>query len=137
MNEASKQNLATARRFLEIIENAADASALSEVLHRDFVATEFPNRISPAGQRRDMAGVLAGFAKGRQLLSSQHYEIASEQAVDERVVLEVEWTGTLAVTLSEKLPAGFQFRAHLAIFLDFRDGLIVAQRNYDCYDSWD
>jgi ketosteroid isomerase-like protein len=25
-------------------------------------------------------------------------------------------------------------RAHLGVFLEFRDGRIVAQRNYDCYE---
>jgi ketosteroid isomerase-like protein len=25
-------------------------------------------------------------------------------------------------------------RAHIAAFLDFRDGKIIAQRNYDCYE---
>ncbi len=26
--------------------------------------------------------------------------------------------------------------AFLAVFLDFRDGKIIKQRNYDCYESW-
>jgi len=25
-------------------------------------------------------------------------------------------------------------RAHIAAFLEFRDGRIIAQRNYDCYE---
>jgi ketosteroid isomerase-like protein len=27
-------------------------------------------------------------------------------------------------------------RAHIAAFLEFRDGRIVAQRNYDCYEPF-
>jgi ketosteroid isomerase-like protein len=27
-------------------------------------------------------------------------------------------------------------RAHIAAFLEFRDGKIVAQRNYDCYEPF-
>jgi ketosteroid isomerase-like protein len=51
------------------------------------------------------------------------------------VVLEVEWTGTLSVPLGS-LPAGGQMRARFAVFLDFRDGKIAQQRNYDCFQPW-
>ncbi len=51
------------------------------------------------------------------------------------VALEVLWTGTLAVALGT-LPVGGQMRAHFAMFLEFRDGKIVAQRNYDCFEPW-
>jgi hypothetical protein len=27
-------------------------------------------------------------------------------------------------------------RAHFALFLEFRDGRIVRQRNYDCFEAW-
>jgi len=27
-------------------------------------------------------------------------------------------------------------KAFLAVFLDFRDGKIIKQRNYDCYEAW-
>ena len=52
-----------------------------------------------------------------------------------RVGLEVIWTGTRAVPVAT-LPAGAQMRARFAVFLEFRDGRIVAQRNYDCFDPW-
>ena len=34
------------------------------------------------------------------------------------------------------LTAGSEMRCHSAMFLEFRDGRIVAQRNYDCFDAW-
>ncbi|MEU5049278.1 hypothetical protein [Streptomyces sp. NPDC021096] len=54
-------------------------------------------------------------------------------AVGDQVALEVTWTGTLAVPLGD-LPAGHVLRAHIAVFLEFREGKIRAQRNYDCYE---
>lgn len=32
--------------------------------------------------------------------------------------------------------AGQVLRARFGVFLDFRDGRIVRQRNYDCFDPW-
>ncbi|MFJ2770774.1 hypothetical protein [Streptomyces sp. NPDC087300] len=54
-------------------------------------------------------------------------------AAGEQVALEVTWAGTLAVAMGE-LPVGHVLRARIAVFLEFRDGRILAQRNYDCYD---
>lgn len=51
------------------------------------------------------------------------------------VALEVLWTGTLAVAFGT-IPESGQMRAHFAMFLEFRDGKIVAQRNYDCFEPW-
>ncbi len=48
-------------------------------------------------------------------------------------VVEVTWSGTPAVALGD-LAAGPVVRAHIAAFLEFRDGKIIAQRNYDCYE---
>ena len=36
----------------------------------------------------------------------------------------------------EKTPAGSVMRARFAQFFEFRDGKIVAQRNYDCFYPW-
>jgi ketosteroid isomerase-like protein len=36
----------------------------------------------------------------------------------------------------EQGAAGGEMRAYFAVFFEFRDGKIVAQRNYDCFDPW-
>jgi len=46
-----------------------------------------------------------------------------------------EQTGTLAVPFGS-IPAGGEMRARFAIFLELRDGRIVRQRNYDCFDPF-
>jgi ketosteroid isomerase-like protein len=48
---------------------------------------------------------------------------------------EFQWSGTLAVPF-ETIPAGGVMRARFAVFLEFRDGRIIRQRNYDCFESW-
>ena len=45
----------------------------------------------------------------------------------------MQWSGTLAVLVG-MLGAGDQMRARFAVFLEFQDGKIVRQRNYDCFE---
>ena len=53
----------------------------------------------------------------------------------DRVSVEVLWTGTLALAFGA-LAVGSQMRAHSAMFFEFKDGKIVSQRNYDCFEPW-
>jgi len=66
-------------------------------------------------------------------MSSQKYVIRNEIAGGDQVALEIDWTGTLSVRF-QSIPAGGQMRAHFAAFLQFKDGKIISQRNYDCYE---
>lgn len=132
-NEAA--NVATARRYLKAIEGDAGHEALAEIFAPDIVQYEFPNRFVPNGARRDLAQLREAGERGRQAISAQRYEILNVVASGDTVVLEVNWTGTLKVPVGS-LPAGGQMRARFAVFLDFRDGRIVEQRNYDCFEPF-
>jgi len=52
-------------------------------------------------------------------------------ASGDKVALEIHWRGALAVPF-QTIPKGGQMRAHFAAFLEFKDGKIVSQRDYDC-----
>jgi ketosteroid isomerase-like protein len=133
--EKEPRNLDLARQYLAAIERGADAEEIGRFLHADIVADELPNRLAPNGVRRNRAAMLEGVERGRKLLVAQSYEIAGALASGDRVALEVRWSGTLAAAFGP-LAAGTTLRARIGIFLEFRDGQIVAQRNYDCYDPW-
>ncbi len=128
-------NLATARRYLEALEQGVVGSALAEFFVPDVLQEELPNRLLPAGARRDLDAILAGAERGKQLMAAQRFEVRQAVAEGDRVVMEVRWTGTLALAMGS-LPAGGTMRAHFAVFLDFRDGKIAGQRNYDCFEPW-
>jgi ketosteroid isomerase-like protein len=68
-------------------------------------------------------------------MSRQMYKITHEIAAFDQVALEVEWVGALAVPFGS-LPAGGQMKAFFAVFLEFREGKIIRQRNYDCFEAW-
>ncbi len=71
----------------------------------------------------------------KKAMSHQKYKIKKEIADLGRVALEGDWVGTLAGAF-ESVPAGRRMRVFFAMFLDFREGKIVRQRNYDCYEAW-
>ncbi|MFH8410191.1 nuclear transport factor 2 family protein [Streptomyces sp. NPDC018019] len=80
--------------------------------------------------------MLQSAEQGRTLLSHQQFDVHNAIAADDQVALEVTWSGTLATPVGG-LSAGHVLRAHIAVFLEFRDGRIRAQRNYDCYERLD
>ena len=128
-------NLAIARRYLEAIENGAEGGALAEFFTKDIVQEEFPNRLSPIGQHRNLQALLDAARKGKKIISHQKYDVLNAIADGDRVAMEVFWSGLLAVPL-EGMPANSQLRALVSIFFEFRDGKIYRQHNYDCFDPW-
>jgi ketosteroid isomerase-like protein len=126
-------NLATAKRYLQAIESGARGDEIAPFFAPEVVVEIFPSKFFPNGSRDDLAGIRAAADRGKKAMSSQRYEITKELASGDRVALEIVWTGTLAVPFQSK-PAGAAMRAHFAAFLQSKDGKIVSQRNYDCYD---
>jgi ketosteroid isomerase-like protein len=128
-------NVAIARRYLAAPEAGASFDEVAAFLTEDIVQEEFPNRLSPAGARRDLAGMREAAEKGRRIMRAQRYEIVNALAQGDAVALEVRWTGTIAVPF-DTLPAGGEIRARFALILEFRGGRIARQRNYDSIEPW-
>jgi ketosteroid isomerase-like protein len=128
-------NLDAARQYLAAIQRGATGDQLAQFFTLDVVQEELPNRVSPNGRQRRLAGILEGAERGQQVLSGQRFEIRSAIATNDRVILEVLWVGTLAIPFGS-IPAGGEMRAHSAMFLELRGGKIAAQRNYDCFEPW-
>ncbi|WP_393074421.1 nuclear transport factor 2 family protein [Streptomyces sp. LN704] len=126
-------NTVLALAYHEAVSRGAVGDELARFFHADVVLRELPNALFPEGAVRDLDALREAAARGQERLSRQSFDVLNAVASQDQVALEVLWTGTLAAPLGN-LPAGHVMRAHIATFLDFRDGLIVAQRNYDCYE---
>jgi ketosteroid isomerase-like protein len=126
-------NLERARAYLRAIERG-DPGALA-FYAPDVTQTEFPNRLVPDGAVRDLAALRDAAERGKRAILGQSYEITRAVEQGDDLALEVTWTATVAVPIGD-LPAGGTMRAHFAMFLTFRDGLIVTQHNYDCFDEF-
>ena len=126
-------NVDTAIRYHRAVSGFAVGQELAAFFHPDATHHELPNALFPDGNVSDLTRMCAAAEAGRATLSAQNFEVISALAVGDYVALEAIWTGTLAVQLGD-LPAGHTLRAHIAAFLEFRDGKIITQRNYDCYE---
>jgi len=126
-------NLERTRAFLRSFETR-DGTNLDYYAH-DVVQREFPNRLVAAGATRDLAALRLGAERGKQVITSERYEIVNLVEHGDEVAAEVIWTGVLAIALGA-LAAGDAMRAHFGVFLTWRDGKIVSQRNYDCFDPF-
>ena len=124
-------NLATARAYLKALEDGRpqDAQALFDP---EIVQIEHPNLLKPSGERRTAIMMAADGQRGLKILERQTFEVVNAIAEDDRVSLEVLWTGVLAIPLRDLKP-GDEMRCFSGIFLDFKDGKIIGQRNYDCF----
>lgn len=123
------------RAYFDALERGVTGDALAAFYHPDVVQEEFPNRLLPNGARRDLAGVLAAAIRGQGVMTSQRYDIRSVVADSTRAAVEFEWSGTLAVPVGN-LAVGAVMRGRFASFLEFKDGRIIGQRSYDCFDPW-
>lgn len=135
MTMTTTDNLAIARRYLEALESGADGNALADFFTKDVVQEEFPNRLSPIGAHRDLSALLDAARKGKKVMRAQRFEIRNAIVDGDNVALEVFWSGLLAVPV-DTLPADSEMRAHISVWLEFRDGKIARQHNYDCFDPW-
>jgi hypothetical protein len=128
-------HLSLVRDYLHALERNADEAELVAFFAPSVRQREFPNRLVDKGAERDLALLLEGNRKGRQVVREQRYEIRSAIASGDRVAIELTWTAKLEVPLA-KTAAGATLTAHCGVFFRIQGGLIVEQHNYDCFDAF-
>ncbi len=128
---SAEVNLAVARAYLKALQDGQPAHA-RQYLAPDIVQVEHPNQLKPNGEHRTAEAMAADGQRGLKILERQTFEVLNAIAEDDRVALEVLWTGVLAIPLRDLKP-GDAMTCWSGIFLDFRDGKIVGQRNHDCF----
>ncbi|MGI5502393.1 nuclear transport factor 2 family protein [Lentzea sp. CA-135723] len=110
------------------LEAGESGSALRRHFTADAVTVERPNLIKPGGARTPLEEMLANSEKGAGLLTSQKYDVHSALVAGGTAILGLRWTGVLR--------DGRELVAHIAQFVDTRDGLISAVETYDCYEPF-
>ncbi len=128
--KARDSNFEIARRYLEALSAGADAEAIAQFFAGDAIQEERPDRFIPRGATRSLEAIKRAREKKLAFFDSQHYDLRGATGGGSQVAMEVHWTGTVGLD-HDSFVAGQKLEAHSAIFLKFRDGLIVRQRNYE------
>lgn len=128
------ENEKTVINFLKAIEGGS-TSDLQKFYHPDVEQIEYPNAVVKNTVVRKIHDLNKASAQGTKILEKQEYEVRNLYALDNVVILEAIWRGTLAVPMGS-IPAGNQMVAYFAQFYEFQDGKIIKQRNYDCFEPF-
>ncbi len=120
------------RAYLKAIETRGDALAF---FADDAVQEEFPNALIPTGARRTLDELREASERGRDVLTSETYEIVNLVEAGDLVACEVLWRGVLAVQLRSLKP-GDVMKARFGVFFEFAGDKIRRQRNYDCFEPF-
>lgn len=121
------------RDLLDAISRNAPAAEVAAHWHPAAEQVEYPSVMRPNGHTRGLAEMLESYDAGSGLLRHQSYDVHNVVADGDRVAVQLTWTATTAVQAGT-LPAGTDLVAHVAIFYVLRDGKILRQSSYDCYE---
>jgi len=130
-----RRNLEQAIAWVRAIESGATGDVLSQFVTSDVIHEDMPNSVFPNGSRSDLAKMRAAAERGQALMRKQRYDILSTIASGNTVAMQLDWIAELAVPIGT-LKAGDEMRAHVAVFMEFRDGKICRQRDYGCYEPF-
>lgn len=134
-SNSADANLERARAYLRAIENRISEEELASFFSPDVVVEQFPNRLVPKVVKSSLADIKRESAQGKKSVYRQTYTVRNAVASGDWVAFQVDWEGVLAIPVAS-LEAGATMRAYFAMFLHFRDGKIVYQSNYDCFEPW-
>lgn len=124
------------RRYYDVVADlSSGAEDLQPLLAPDLHVTEHPNPISPNGGVRDRDATIQGFLAGKNLLREQSFDVHEIVVAGDRAAARLTWRGVVGVDAGP-LVAGQELVAEIASFLTVRDGQVVEQETYDCYQPF-
>lgn len=124
-----------AQEFIKTLQNRNSAEEILQFYHQDIEQIEFPNTLIKNKAVRNLEELKLGAERGKKVMQKEEYEIIRSYTFDNTVIIEALWTGTLAIPIGN-IPAGGQMKANFAQFYEFKDGKIIRQRNYDCFEPF-
>ncbi len=123
------------RALYGALEGGKPGPELAALFAESVTTIEHPNVIKPRGARASRAEMLAAAEKGAGLLASQRYDVRSIVEAAGTVIVRLTWTGTIARALGP-FREGQVLTAHIAQFIEVRDGRVASIETYDCYEPF-
>lgn len=128
-----KNQVKVVKEYLAQVESFS--AGVAALVHPDVSFVEYPNLINKKGQVRNLEQALKGLALGRQILAWQKYEVTDIVESKDSLLAEAKWSGQIAADVGH-LKKDQLLMAYSAMRFDFKDGKIVRQVNYDCYEPF-
>ncbi|MBD2701300.1 nuclear transport factor 2 family protein [Spirosoma sp. BT702] len=127
--------LALAKQHLDDISKGKAGQDLAGYYSEQIQQIEYPNRLNPNGGVSDFHTLIKRSEKGKQIITTQSYDIQKEYVYGNTVILEVIWKGVFSIPIGQLVP-GDEMKANFALFMEFENGKIIRQRNYDCFEAF-
>lgn len=127
--------IAIARALHAALEAGKHGEDLRPLFTEDAVTLEHPNATKPRGARTELEDMLKGSTAGAQLLARQKYEVHSALEQGTLAILRCTWTGEIARDVGG-LRKGQVLTAHIAQFIETRDGRVARIETFDCYEPF-
>lgn len=121
------------RELYAAISAGVTGERLAAFFHPEAEQIEYPSLLRPHGHRRSLAEMRKGAALGATMVRDQRFDVHHVVERGEEAAVQLTWTATVAVDAGELL-AGTTLISHVAAFYVFRDGLVLRQSSYDCYE---
>ena len=131
-----KENEKIVTEFLKMMSERKSEDTFEKFYHEDAEQIEYPNLVTKNIARRSLKDLKIGSERGRKIMSKEIYEIKNLYSLDNIVILEAVWKGTLSIPIG-KLKIVEEMIAYFAQFFEIKDGKIFRQRNYDCFEPLD
>lgn len=122
-----------ARDLHAALEAGKSGEELRALFTEDAITIERPNAIKPTGAVTELEGMLKASIVGASLLARQTYSVHSAIAQGTLAILRLTWTGEIARDVGA-FAKGQVLTAHIAQFVETRDGRIARIETYDCYE---
>jgi hypothetical protein len=129
-----EEKLALVYRYFQLLESFSDDPAeFARIFHPEVIQTEYPNQLSSEIRQRSLDIMLESMDTNRIILKSQHFSVLKVADAGNILVVEAKWTGEIGVDAGQ-FRRGQVMKAFICTVIEFRDGKIYRQRNYDCYE---
>ncbi|MEP7317317.1 MAG: nuclear transport factor 2 family protein [Panacibacter sp.] len=124
-----------ALEFIEVLQHRTNAEQLLGFYHNDVQQIEYPNAITKNTAIRNPDDLKAASERGKAVMQKEVYEVIKSYTFENTVIIEALRTGILAIPIGN-IPAGGEMKAYFAQVYEFKDGKIIRQRNYDCFEPF-
>jgi ketosteroid isomerase-like protein len=132
MNETP---LVAVRALHSALETGKHGEELRPLFTEDARIIEHPNLIKPTGTVASLEHMLAASTVGAGLLAKQTYDVRSAVEAGNTAMLRLTWTGVIARAVGP-FREGQVLTAHIAQFIESRDGRVASIETFDCYEPF-